>query len=357
MARIIQIITLFILSLLMMSVSCDKGTEGCTDGSLCDYNGDGVFDEDEYCACNYDKTAAIDDNSCWFASEGCDCDDPSGSIIDCLEICDADADNDPPVDNDGNCCSILDEDCYIIVIGGCIDDSTMCNYAPNATHNDGSCAVDLSQYGGFQDGTDCDGNCKGEAVEDACGFCVGNDSTVPGQSWRMNINATAVFFDSTRVSDSAQIGASIYAENGYNNENIIEADCNGCYIDFAENCGFEDSLCFYFPHDEWKGEVDTLLTDGYDFDRDIRGNDLHTLFIDGIDWNAEISSFFSEAVLIDSLILDFTFIQGIESCMIKVKLDYGEEYDVQNNQLGIEVGSNENIKLTFNISNICFSEF
>jgi len=61
--------------------------------------------------------------------------------------------------------------------------------------------------------------------------------------------------------------------------------------------------------------------------------------------------------LIDSLILDFTFIQGIESCMITVKLDYGEEYNVQNNHLGIEVESNENIKLTINISNICFSEF
>jgi len=317
-----------------MSSSCDKGSEGCTDSN----------------ACNYDDTAAINDNSCWFASENCDCDDPPDSIIDCLGICDADSLNNPPDDDgDGNC----NED----VIGGCIDDSTMCNYDPNATHNDGSCASDLSQYGGFQDGTDCDGICKGEAVEDACGFCAGNDSTIPGQSWRMDINATAVFFDSTRVSDSAQIGASIYAEDGYNNENIIEADCNGCYIDIAENCGFADSLCFYFPHDDWVGETDSILISGYDFDRDIRENNLHTLFIDGIDWNAEISSFLSESVFIDSLILDFTFIQGIESCMITVKLDYGEEYNVQNNHLGIEVESNENIKLTINISNICFSEF
>jgi hypothetical protein len=326
------------------------------DSSLCDYNGDGIFDEDEYCACNYDETAAIDDNSCWFASEGCDCDDPSGSIIDCLKVCDSDTANDPPVDSDGYCCTSLDENCDIIVIGGCLE-KEYCNYDTTVTHNDGSCAIDLSQYGGFGDGTDCDGNCKGDAVEDACGFCVGNDSTVPGQSWGIKINATTVFFDSTRVSDSAQIGASIYAEDGYNNKNIIEADCNGCYIDIAESCGLADSLCFYFPHDEWEGEIDSILVSGYDFDRDIRENNLHTLFINGIDWNAEISSFLSESVLIDSLILDFTFIQGIESCMITVKLDYGEEYDVQNNHLGIEVGSNENIKLTFNISNICFSDF
>ena len=72
MAGIIQIITLILLSLVMMSSSCDKGSEGCTDSD----------------ACNYEDTAAINDNSCWFASEGCDCNDPSGSIIDCLDICD-----------------------------------------------------------------------------------------------------------------------------------------------------------------------------------------------------------------------------------------------------------------------------
>ena len=95
MIRIIQIITLFILSVFMMSSSCDKGSEGCTNSN----------------ACNYDETAAIDDNSCWFASEGCDCEDLPGSIIDCLGICDADTDNDPPVDSEGHCCSSLDEDC------------------------------------------------------------------------------------------------------------------------------------------------------------------------------------------------------------------------------------------------------
>ena len=106
MAGIIQIITLILLSLLMMSSSCDKGSEGCTDSN----------------ACNYDETAAIDDNSCWFASEGCDCEDPTGSIIDCFGICDTDTKNDPPVDSDGHCCASLDEDCEVIVVGGCIEE-------------------------------------------------------------------------------------------------------------------------------------------------------------------------------------------------------------------------------------------
>ena len=101
----------------MMSSSCDKGTEGCTDSN----------------ACNYDDTAAINDNSCWFASEGCDCEDSPDSIIDCLGICDADQFNDPPQQNDGNC--------DVIVIGGCIDE-TACNYNSNATHNDGTCDYD-----------------------------------------------------------------------------------------------------------------------------------------------------------------------------------------------------------------------
>ena len=143
MAKIIQIITLFILSLLMMSSSCDKGTEGCTDSN----------------ACNYDETTAIDDNSCWFASEGCDCGDLIGSTIDCLGVCDTNIENDPPDDDDGNC----NED----VIGGCID-TTICNYNQFATHNNDSCAVDLSQYGGFEDGTDCNSDCGGFSVEDEC---------------------------------------------------------------------------------------------------------------------------------------------------------------------------------------------
>ena len=104
MAGIIQIITLFILSLFMMSSSCDKGTEGCTRSS----------------ACNYDKNAAIDDNSCWFASEGCDCDDLPNSIIDCLGICDTNILNNPP-DDDG------DGNCNEGVFGGCIN-TTICNY-------------------------------------------------------------------------------------------------------------------------------------------------------------------------------------------------------------------------------------
>ena len=168
----------------MMSSSCDKGTEGCTN-----------FD-----ACNYDDTAAINDNSCWFASEGCDCEDLPGSIIDCLGICDADTDNDPPVDSDGHCCASLDGDCEVIVVGGCIEEGN-CNYDSNANYNDGSCAADLSEFGGLPDGNDCNDECGGFAVEDECDLCIGG-STNLGQSWRIKINSIATF----KLQDGTSMG-------------------------------------------------------------------------------------------------------------------------------------------------------
>ena len=47
-------------------------------------------------ACNYDVTADIDDNSCWFASYGCACENGQGVFVDCLGICDVDQSNDLP---------------------------------------------------------------------------------------------------------------------------------------------------------------------------------------------------------------------------------------------------------------------
>ena len=69
----------------------------------------------------------------------------------------------PTKGNDGNCT----ED----VVCGCRDLSK-CNSNSNATHSNDSCAVDLSQFGGNENGNDCtypsDGACGGLAVKDAC---------------------------------------------------------------------------------------------------------------------------------------------------------------------------------------------
>ena len=361
----------------MMSASCDKGTEGCTDSN----------------ACNYDDTAAINDNSCWFASEGCDCDDPSGSIIDCLEICDAYANNDPPVDSDGHCCASLDEDCDEIVVGGCIEEGN-CNYDPNATHNDGTCAGDLSEFGGLLDGNDCNGECGGFAVEDECDLCIGG-STNLGQSWRIKINSIATFKlqDDTSMgadTNSVTFGTSMYALDGYNGTEIGGGDpsCENCYIDYPEPIltGFEDKnnfIRFYFPHDasdewdEWGSQFDFEI-DPY-FDRDIRNNDYHSLFTEekGINWYAIIEPTLSDTIifdendnaaqfetLLDSIYFQITHLEGIKCSQIKIALDRekGEvvsyfDYVIENNQLGVKVDTDKTFSVMINISNICIQEF
>jgi len=368
MARIIQIITLFILSLFMMSSSCDKGTEGCTYSN----------------ACNYDDTAAINDNSCWFASEGCDCGDLIGSTIDCLGVCDTNIENDPPDDDDdGNC----NED----VIGGCID-TTICNYNQFATHNNDSCAVDLSQFGGTVYGTDCNSKCREFAVEDECDLCIGG-STGLGQSWRIKINSIATFTlqDGTSMgadTNSITLGTSIYALDGYNGEELDDGDpsCTYCYIDLSELPPFDEgknSIRFYFPHnndtdwDDWGSQVDPDLIPVLQFDSDIRTIDYQSLFLvgKGMEWFAEIEPTLSDSIIIvneipktyesvmDSIYFQITHLEGIKCSHIKIAIDRekGEvvstyDYVVENNQLGILVDTVEKVTVTINISNICIRE-
>ena len=344
MIKILQVIILFIFSFFFMSTSCDHGPRGCTDDN----------------ACNYDSFAIEEDGSCNYPEANYDCHGHCLGEIDCEGICGGDAqedccglcdndlNNNPPQGVNGDC--VEQEKC------GCIDLSK-CNYNPEAIYNNDSCAVDLFQFGGLFNGTDCDGNCQGKAVEDACGICVGGESTMSGRSWRISIDATVVLSDSSRLYDAAHIGASIFAEDSYNNVNIEEANCIGCYIDITEQCGYADSLCFYFPHDEWEGEVDSIFTNGYDFDKDIRKNDLHKLFSDGFNWSAKIAPILSESVYIDSLLLDFTFIEGIESCQLTINFDYIGEYDVQDQHIKLGINSNEIINLYINVSDICFSYF
>ena len=379
MARIIQIITLLFLSFLMMSASCDKGTEGCTDSN----------------ACNYDDTAAINDNSCWFASEGCGCEDSPNSIVDCLGICDADANNNPPVDSDGHCCATLDEDCEEIVVGGCIEEGN-CNYDSNANanYNDGSCAGDLSELGGLLDGNDCNDECGGGAIEDECGLCIGGLTNL-GQSWRIKIHSIATFRlqDGTSMgvdTNSVILGTSIYALDGYNGTEMGGGDpsCDNCYIDLLEppftliDEG-KNSIRFYFPHnddtdwDDWGLQVDPDLIPVLQFDSDIRAIDYQSLFLveKGLEWFAEIEPTLSDTIIIvneipiayesviDSIYFQITHLEGIKYSLIKIAIDRdkGEvvssyDYVMENNQLGILIDTDEKVTITINISNICIQE-
>ena len=57
---------------------------------------------------------------------------------------------------------------------GCTD-SGACNYDPDAVVDDESCAQDWSDYGGFSNGADCNGECGGGAFMDDCGLCSNSD--------------------------------------------------------------------------------------------------------------------------------------------------------------------------------------
>ncbi len=364
MAKILQIIILIISSFIIMSSSCDKGSEGCTDTT----------------ACNYYDTAVIDDNSCWFASEGCDCDNPPGSIIDCLGICDADAINDPPVDSDGHCCASLDDDCDEIVVGGCIDKEN-CNYDLDspANYNDGSCAVNLSVFGGLSDGKDCNGDCNSTAVMDGCDLCVGG-ATNYGQCWQIEIESIAMFKlqDGTSMGSDTNlitIGTSKYALNGYNGVVTDDGntDCEANYNDVPGllktemNSNKNNFTNFFIPHedewDEWGSQFN--LDMGLYFNRDIRANDYHSLFSEeqGITWFSVIEPTLSDTVIIDSIKFQITHLEGIKCSLINIYLDRekgeisgGIEYVVEDNQLGIEVESDKAIHITINVSNICIRE-
>ena len=356
MTRIIQIITLLFLSFLMMSASCDKGTEGCTD----------------FNACNYDESAAINNNSCWFASTDCRCDDPPGAQIDCLEICDADILNDPPIDDDGNCCSKLDEFCDKIVVGGCMD-KTNCKYDEEKppTHNDGSCAIDLCQYGGSKDGTDCDGICEGGAVMDGCDNpgCIGGifHSLEP---WKIIISAEAIFkstvSDTLLGIDSSTItlGVSKFALDGYNeieqeggNTNCAD---NSCYVDIIENlAGFTDnSIRFYFPHEEWKNEIESDIFNEPNFVQDMRYYDLQVLFSTGIQWDAIITPInLTYGSIVEELTISYKFDGAIDQCKFNISFDGSTPELLEDKLKNYSVNSNDDINLYINISNICTDKF
>ena len=390
MARIIQITILILLSLLMMSASCDKGTEGCTDDSFCDYQGDGI--EDENCACNYDKDAIIDDGSCNYPEENFDCEgkclteiDCAGDCggdaeIDCCGICDIDITNDPPEGSNGDCTE--DIQC------GCMDHSK-CNFIPDATHNDGSCAGDLSEFGGLLDGNDCNEYCGGMAVMDECDLCIGG-STNYGQCWQIGIKSIVTFKLDNGLSmgsdtNSIIIGTAINALDGFNaSPDFNNIDCERNYADGPHltkdelNTNKNNYVNYYIPHEGDDG-WDEWWDSNFNFNRDIRSNDYHSLFTveKGLTWFTIVEPTLSNTIIfdendnpetfetiLDSIYFQITHLEGIQCSQIKIALDRekGEvvnnfDYVIENNQLGIKVDTDNSFSVMINISNICIQDF
>ena len=300
-------------------------------------------------ACNYNILASTENNSCWFPELGCSCDDPIGAKPDCLGYCDIDESNNPPENLDGNCQnSVIDQ-------SGCTN-TEKCNYEINMIYDNGSCAPDFTDFGGNYAGIDCYGDCNGTAVNDNCGNCVGNNLILDGQSWLIDLDIKAIFSDGSISSQSARLGASIYASDNYNT--IIEQhECSECYSDVGSVCALqmENSLCFYFPHIEWE-ENENLIANNSNLNSDIRFNNVYDIMNNGMEWTAQISSdYFSQFINLDTLIIEFDFFEGINSCDISLRLENNLEYEVINKRLELGLGLQDITNLTFNIKNICFN--
>ena len=366
MHRIIQSIILVILSFIMISSSCDKDREECSKFSqivCCD--GSNVCDESicsecpgctDFLACNYDNIATFDDSSCWYAIENCSCEDPQGSNPDCLGVCDLNINNDAPdIDGDGIC----DDD----VIGGCMD-SQNCNYNSNATHPNDSCMMDLTNYGSpYNDGRDCIGTCGGDAIMDVCDNpnCIGSTSMM-GQSWRLRIHATTKFVSTSNNSilgidtNTVTLGTSIFALDEYNGN--VDGCVDECYPDIPAPPGGLNSNTtrFYFPHEEWI--FSSEISNENFFVQDIRSNDLQALFSTGIQWDAIIYPInISLETIMETISLSFEYLEGINSCSIIIKINNGIDYVVSDGEMiEFAVNSDNEIYLTFIITDICFSQ-
>ena len=292
MARIIQIITLLFLSFLMMSTSCDKGIEGCTDSN----------------ACNYDDTAAINDNSCWFTSEGC----PEGECKDC---------------ND-ECGGVAVEDGCGLCIGG-------------STNLGQSWRIKINSIATFK-------------LQDDTSMGADTNSVTFGTSMYAldGYNGTEIGGGDPSC-ENCYIDLPEPLATGYENEN-----------NFIRFYFPHDDLSEW---DEWGDNFDLPQDDLY-FDRDIRKNDYQSLFTEekGMNWFAIIEPTLNETpfeTILDSIYFQVSHLEGIKCSQIKIALDRekGEvvnnfEYVIENNQLGIKVDTDKTFSVMINISNICIQE-
>jgi len=121
-------------------------------------------------ACNYDESVTVDDGSCWFVNTGCSCEAGQGAVLNNCGVCDTDSTNDCIQDCYGAWGGdAVEDECG--VCGGdnsCLD----CAGIPNGDSlldNCGTCYDDPSN----NCTPDCNDDWGGAAVEDDCGVCGG----------------------------------------------------------------------------------------------------------------------------------------------------------------------------------------
>ncbi len=288
--------------------SCEFPEAGydCDGNCVNDADMDGICDENEIpgcedaTACNYDAAATDDDGSCTYAEAGYDCDGNCLNDADMDGICD---ENEVPGCTDMAACNYdaaaTDDDAsctyptetYLDCAGACLNDSdgdgicdeletdgctdmAACNYAPNATTDDGSCTYAEAGY-------DCDGNCLSDSDMDgvcdefdpcsdmmACNYdlnndncefpdagydCEGaclNDADGDGTCDEFEIagctDAMACNYAATATDDD---GSCTYAEAGYDCAGVClnDADMDGVYDEFEVAGCDDEGACNYDP--------------------------------------------------------------------------------------------------------------
>ena len=128
-------------------------------------------------ACNYDSLAMIDDKSCWYANQGCDCLDGKDKVVDACGVCDGPGAIYQCEDENGKrCLEKPDDECDCF--GNRYDCEGICG--GNAINDE--CGV-CNGSGIPDEECDCEGNvndicgvCGGKGYEDECGVCDDDSS-------------------------------------------------------------------------------------------------------------------------------------------------------------------------------------
>ena len=194
-------------------------------------------------ACNYNPTVGFDDGSCLFDDEcgvcggsgipegDCDC---NGNQVDAVGVCGGDCLND--VNGNGLC---DDQEVF-----GCPDPEA-CNYATDATADDGSCEYP------WEENCDCSGT-----QEDACGVCGGDGSSCVGctNPLALNYDGEAILDDGSCCFDNPFPASPCHPEctgdsdgDGICDNLEIEGcqDENACnHIYYATDSGYCDYSCY-----------------------------------------------------------------------------------------------------------------
>ena len=123
--------------------------------------------------------------------------------------------------NVDGCLSIVEEEAVVL---GCMD-SSACNYNPDATEDDGSCAVN-----------DCAGECGGSAVNDDCGVCGGDGASCAEFDCSISDLSAAGGLNEVFLQWGACDGATSY--NVYRDGELIGSSPVNGYQDSTQGDGF-----------------------------------------------------------------------------------------------------------------------